>query len=129
GPDTGGPTGPSEADRLRIAVPRDVGPLNIFVGAPEPLAELVYDKLVAPSPYVAEPRPWLAYQLAIFSTYRVSAGLITCLMCLVVICKLVNATSPLARSWMPTSLPAKKCAAVLSRGRLLPTWYAATRVA
>ena len=60
GPDTGGPTGPSEADRLRIAVPRDVGPLNIFVGAPEPLAELVYDKLVAPSPYVAEPRPWLA---------------------------------------------------------------------
>ncbi len=55
-----GAGGPDQADRLRIAVPRDYGPLNIFVGAPEPLAELVYDKLVAPSPYVAEPKPWLA---------------------------------------------------------------------
>ncbi|MCA1601518.1 MAG: hypothetical protein LC776_07720, partial [Acidobacteria bacterium] len=69
------------------------------------------------------------YQLAIFCTCHVSAGLITCLMCLVVICKLVNAMRPLARSWMPTSLPAKKCAAVLSHGRLLPIWYAATHVA
>ncbi len=58
GPGTSG--GSADADRLRIAVPRDFGPLNIFVGSPEPLAELIYDKLVAPSPYVAEPQPWLA---------------------------------------------------------------------
>lgn len=60
GADPGTPSGPAGTDRLRIAVPRDVGPLNLFVGAPEPLVELVYDKLVAPSPYVAQPQPWLA---------------------------------------------------------------------
>lgn len=60
GAEPGTPSGPVSTDRLRIAVPRDVGPLNLFVGAPEPLAELVYDKLVAPSPYVAQPQPWLA---------------------------------------------------------------------
>ena len=56
----GTPDAPTQTDRLRIAVPRDTGPLNIFAGSPEPIAELVYDKLVAPSPYVAEPQPWLA---------------------------------------------------------------------
>lgn len=60
----GGPAGasggPEQADRLRIAVSQGAGPLNIFAGAPEPLAELVYDELVAPSPYVAKPQPWLA---------------------------------------------------------------------
>ncbi len=61
GSGTGPSSGPASADRLRIAVPRDVGPLNIFVpSTPEPLAELIYDKLVAPSPYVAQPQPWLA---------------------------------------------------------------------
>ncbi len=58
--ETGTPDAPAEAERLRIAVPRDTGPLNIFAGSPEPIAELVYDKLVAPSPYVDEPQPWLA---------------------------------------------------------------------
>ncbi|TCJ16725.1 peptide ABC transporter substrate-binding protein [Rubrobacter taiwanensis] len=52
--------GSGEADRLTIAVPQDVGPLNIFAQHEEPLTELVYDKLLAPSPYVEEPRPWLA---------------------------------------------------------------------
>lgn len=52
---------PTEAvSRLRIAVPQDVGPLNIFAQHDEPLTELVYDKLLAPSPYVDEPQPWLA---------------------------------------------------------------------
>lgn len=53
-------TGPGTADRLTIAVPEDVGPLNIFASHEEPLTELVYDKLLAPSPYVDDPRPWLA---------------------------------------------------------------------
>lgn len=47
-------------DRLTVAVPLDHGPLNIFAQHEEPLTELVYDKLLAPSPYVEEPQPWLA---------------------------------------------------------------------
>ncbi|MGH3612116.1 MAG: ABC transporter substrate-binding protein [Pseudonocardia sp.] len=54
------PTGPDTADRLTIATQEDRGPINLFAGVAEPLAELVYDKLVAPSPYVDEPKPWLA---------------------------------------------------------------------
>jgi peptide/nickel transport system substrate-binding protein len=49
-----------QVERLTVAVPEDVGPLNIFASHEEPLTELVYDKLLAPSPYVAEPQPWLA---------------------------------------------------------------------
>ncbi|MGH3788712.1 MAG: ABC transporter substrate-binding protein [Pseudonocardiaceae bacterium] len=60
GAETDTPDAPAEVEVLRIAVPRDTGPLNIFAGSPEPIAELVYDKLVAPSPYVDEPQPWLA---------------------------------------------------------------------
>ncbi len=48
------------ASELRVAVPTDVGPLNIFASHEEALTELVYDKLLSPSPYVEEPRPWLA---------------------------------------------------------------------
>lgn len=51
---------PQSTDRLTIAIHEDRGPVNLFAGVSEPLAELVYDKLVAPSPYVAEPKPWLA---------------------------------------------------------------------
>ncbi len=47
-------------DRLTVAVAEDVGPLNIFASHEEPLTELVYDKLLAPSPYVDQPQPWLA---------------------------------------------------------------------
>lgn len=50
-------------ERLTVAVPADVGPLNIFVQHEEWLTDLVYDKLVAPSPYVAEPQPWLASEV------------------------------------------------------------------
>lgn len=67
GPPTGVGTGsatgtqaPSTAERLRVAFPSDEGPLNLFAQHEEPLTELVYDKLLAPSPYVDEPRPWLA---------------------------------------------------------------------
>ena len=49
-----------QASSLRVAVPQDVGPLNIFAQHEEPLTELVYDKLLAPSPYVEDPQPWLA---------------------------------------------------------------------
>lgn len=52
--------GPDATDRLTIAIPEDRGPVNLFAGVSEPLAELVYDKLVAPSPYVDAPQPWLA---------------------------------------------------------------------
>jgi peptide/nickel transport system substrate-binding protein len=48
------------AERLTIALPQDVGPLNIFASSEEALNELVYDALLAPSPYVDEPQPWLA---------------------------------------------------------------------
>ncbi|MEX2586868.1 MAG: ABC transporter substrate-binding protein [Actinomycetota bacterium] len=51
------------ASRLTIAVPEDVGPLNIFASHEEPLTELVYDKLLAPSPYVDDPQPWLAAEV------------------------------------------------------------------
>jgi peptide/nickel transport system substrate-binding protein len=54
------PAGPVTADRLTIALTEDKGPLNIFVGQTDQFAELVYDKLLAPSPYVDEPKPWLA---------------------------------------------------------------------
>ena len=53
-------TDPGTVASLTIAVPEDVGPLNIFASHEEPLTELVYDKLVAPSPYVDDPQPWLA---------------------------------------------------------------------
>jgi hypothetical protein len=58
GSGTGPSGGPASADRLRIAVPRDIGPPNIFVpSTPEPLVELISDELVASSPYVAQPQP------------------------------------------------------------------------
>lgn len=53
-------SGPVAADSLTVAVVKDSGPLNIFAGQTDQMAELVYDKLLAPSPYVAEPQPWLA---------------------------------------------------------------------
>ena len=62
----GGPApsaGASTAARLTIALPQDRGPVNLFAGIDDRLAELVYDKLLAPSPYVAEPQPWLAEEV------------------------------------------------------------------
>jgi peptide/nickel transport system substrate-binding protein len=53
-------SGPATADSLTIAIAKDSGPLNIFAGQTDQMTELVYDKLLSPSPYVAEPQPWLA---------------------------------------------------------------------
>ncbi len=39
---------------------KDSGPLNIFAGQTDQMTELIYDKLLSPSPYVADPQPWLA---------------------------------------------------------------------
>lgn len=61
GADGSGPA--EEVDRLTIAVPVDVGPINLFAQHEEALTELVYDKLLAPSPYVDEPQPWLAEEV------------------------------------------------------------------
>lgn len=52
--------GPDTASRLTIAQSEDSGPMNIFKGLSDPMAGLIYDKLLAPSPYVADPQPWLA---------------------------------------------------------------------
>lgn len=48
------------AGRLTVAVPVDLGPLNIFTSSDAAMNELVYDSLLAPSPYVDDPQPWLA---------------------------------------------------------------------
>ncbi|WP_082897549.1 ABC transporter substrate-binding protein [Rhodococcus sp. EPR-157] len=53
-------TGDAAASSLTIAVDKDSGPLNIFVGQTDQMTELIYDKLLSPSPYVADPQPWLA---------------------------------------------------------------------
>ena len=47
---------------LTIALPLDTGPLNIYSTDPsfDYLVDLVYDKLLAPSPYVDKPIPGLA---------------------------------------------------------------------
>jgi peptide/nickel transport system substrate-binding protein len=55
--------GPRSAARLTIAIPDDPGsPLNIWTSNQsfDALVDLVYDKLVAPSPYVDAPAPGLA---------------------------------------------------------------------
>lgn len=63
GAGSAGPTGDASADRLTIAIPQDRGPVNIFAGIDDRLTGLVYDTLLAPSPYVADPQPWLAEEV------------------------------------------------------------------
>lgn len=49
------------AGTVRVAVTQEVTGLTPYSpGIPETLLELVYDKLAAPSPYMADARPWLA---------------------------------------------------------------------
>lgn len=45
---------------LKIGLPKDAGPINIYTGNIDWLTELVFDKLFSPSPYVDNPEPWLA---------------------------------------------------------------------
>ncbi|MDP8931909.1 MAG: ABC transporter substrate-binding protein, partial [Actinomycetota bacterium] len=72
----GQPAGGEAPSRLTIAVRQDFGPLNIFAAgfSEEGLTELVYDKLLAPSPYVSEPQPWLATRVVALdpSTWEVT---------------------------------------------------------
>ncbi len=65
---------PDTAELLRVAIPQDVGPLNVFVKHEEWISELVYDKLVAPSPFVEDPQPWLASEVRMIdgSTWEVT---------------------------------------------------------
>lgn len=58
-----GSEGPARAEQLTIALAEDQGPLNIFADQNPPIDGLVYDKLLAPSPYVEEPGPWLATEV------------------------------------------------------------------
>lgn len=62
GPDSPASSGAARAARLTIAIPFDTGPLNIYSADAtfDWLVELVYDKLLAPSPYVDSPIPGLA---------------------------------------------------------------------
>src|ERR1700748_960940 len=55
-----GPTGPATAQSLTTASDRDPGRANIFAGQTDQMTELIYDKLLSPSPYVDDPQPWLA---------------------------------------------------------------------
>lgn len=55
--------GPAAAQSLTIAVAKDTGPVNIFAGQSDQMTELIYDKLLSPSPYVADPQPWLATEV------------------------------------------------------------------
>ncbi|MGQ0631058.1 MAG: ABC transporter substrate-binding protein [Sporichthyaceae bacterium] len=72
--DAGQGDGPDTAERLRVAIPQDVGAVNPFVGYKEWMIDLVYDKLVAPSPYVEDPQPWLASEVRMIdgSTWEVT---------------------------------------------------------
>ncbi len=58
--DAGDVAGPGVAENLTIALAADTGPLNIFLKDTQGLDGLIYDTLLAPSPYVQEPQPWLA---------------------------------------------------------------------
>ncbi|MFZ2174068.1 MAG: ABC transporter substrate-binding protein, partial [Rhodococcus sp. (in: high G+C Gram-positive bacteria)] len=55
--------GPDTATSLTIALATDAGPMNIFKGLSDQMTELIYDKLLAPSPYVDDPQPWLATEV------------------------------------------------------------------
>lgn len=48
------------AEELTIGIPGDFGPINIYTGNEDWINEMVYDKLMAASPYVDQPIPWLA---------------------------------------------------------------------
>ena len=76
GSSSGPAAGPETTDRLMVALPLPVGPLNIFVEHEEWISELVYDKLVAPSPFVEDPQPWLASDVEMIdgSTWAHRAG-------------------------------------------------------
>lgn len=60
GTEGGGGGSAGQSSQLRVALPVDEGPVNIFAGTSDEMAFLIYDRLVAPSPYAEDPQPWLA---------------------------------------------------------------------
>jgi len=50
----------STQEELTVGVPNDFGPVNIYTENEDWLNDMIYDKLMAASPYVDEPTPWLA---------------------------------------------------------------------
>lgn len=51
----------AKTETLRVAIIEEIGNLTPYSpGVPETLLGLVYDKLAAPAPYLADARPWLA---------------------------------------------------------------------
>lgn len=55
---------PAAAQTLRVSIPQEVANVTPYSpGVPETLLELVYDKLAAPSPYLANATPWLAKEI------------------------------------------------------------------
>lgn len=61
GENGGGGDGNGKGNTLRIAIPEDPGsPLNQYIGWEDWLHELVYDRLLLPSPYVDNKLPGLA---------------------------------------------------------------------
>ena len=56
------PANQGRVHKLTLAIPRDTGPLNLYSSdsSADYLVELVFDKLLAPSPYVDKPIPGLA---------------------------------------------------------------------
>lgn len=50
----------SKTDELTVGVPNDFGPVNIYTENEDWMNDMIYDKLMSPSPYVDEPTPWLA---------------------------------------------------------------------
>ena len=46
--------------KLVIAIPRDVGPINPYIGATDAMVGLIYDKLIEPSPHELAQRMGLA---------------------------------------------------------------------
>ncbi|MBQ0138302.1 MAG: peptide ABC transporter substrate-binding protein [Kurthia sp.] len=50
----------STTDELTLGIPTDFGPVNLYTESEDWINEMIYDKLMAASPYVDEPVPWLA---------------------------------------------------------------------
>lgn len=63
GKDDKAATTPKEAsttDELTLGIPTDFGPVNLYTESEDWINEMIYDKLMAASPYVDQPVPWLA---------------------------------------------------------------------
>lgn len=53
-------TNTSSAKELTVGIPNDFGPINLYTESEDWINDMVYDKLMASSPYIDKPVPWLA---------------------------------------------------------------------